>query len=135
MELHVYYSEPKLLRVAWGQSITLDSLRRHFDLLIANDHYPRRLRVISSADIEELGFALTHANMLLIKGWRDDALRRYESVTTALYNLKPVPSAYISYFSEFFDSPKSRLKQFATEQAALHWLRHDSLGHDVACPN
>ncbi len=76
MELHVYNSNTQLLRVAWSRPITLDSLRRHFALLVAN----------------------------------------------GLYKLKPVPSAYISYFSAFFDSPKSTLKLFSTEEAALRWL-------------
>lgn len=122
MELHVYYSSRGLLRVAWGPVITEDSIRRHLEMMVANKHYARDLRIITSADVEELGFPLTQTYMDRIKNWRDEALRHYSSVTTAFYNIKPVPAAYVSYFSTFFDAPNSRMKQFSSEAAAMEWL-------------
>lgn len=122
MELHVYYSVQRLLRVSWGEVVTEESVRRHFDMLIANTHYARDLRIITSADIREVGFPPTQTIMTRISQWRQEALDRYDSITTAFYNINPVPSAYISYFSLFFDSPKSVIKQFSSEMEALRWL-------------
>lgn len=122
MELHTYFSELGLLRLSWGERIDAQSLRRHFDLLMANKHYDRNLKVITSAPVEELGFSLTKENMLVIRQWREDALHSYESIMTAFYGIKPVPAAYIDYFSEFFDSDKSRLKLFSSREAAIQWL-------------
>lgn len=126
MELHVYHSKRGLLRVSWGRVIDEESLRRHYDML-RNERYARNLKVITSADVEELAFPLTQEKMEMFRRWREEALRDYESITTAFYNLQPVPAAYISYFSEFFDSDKSCMRQFATEQAAMAWLM---LGHE-----
>lgn len=122
MGLHIYHSKRQLLRLSWGRVVTMDTVRRHFELLIANKSYPRNLRIITSTDVEEIGFPLTNENMAKIGEWRVRALEGYDSIYTALYNLKPVPSAYISFFSEFFDSPKSCLKQFSSEEIALKWL-------------
>lgn len=122
MELHTYYSKKKLLRVTWGKRIDIHSIRRHFELLKANDNYSRDLLVITSSDVEEIDIPLTRENMLVLKDWRTDALGDYRSITTAIYNLKPIPSAYLNYFSEFFDSEKSKLRQFASEATALSWL-------------
>lgn len=125
MELHTYYSKLGLLRVSWGERIDLDSLRHHFELLKVNEHYARDLKVISSSGVEEIGVPLTKENMLLVREWREDALTDYSSIRTALYALSPIPAAYISYFSEFFDSKKSLLRQFATEREAMRWLMRD----------
>lgn len=122
MELHTYYSNQNLLRVTWGEKVELDSLHRHFELLKANKTYSRRLRVISSSEVEEIRIPLTRENMILIKGWREDALTDYQTIKTALYGLSPVPAAYVHYFSEFFDSEKSLIRQFTTEKEALAWL-------------
>lgn len=122
MALHTYYSDRRLLRVSWGERLDIHSLRRHFELLKANKNYDRQLRVISSTDVEEIDIPLTRENMLLIKDWREDALEEYKSIRSAIYNLQPVPAAYLNYFSEFFDSRKSHMRQFSTESAALAWL-------------
>lgn len=122
MALHTYYSEKRLLRVSWGEVLDLKAVRTHFELLKANTHYDRNLRVLTSSPVEEIKVPLTRENMLLIKSWREDALSEYESITSAIYSLKPIPAAYISYFSEFFDSEKSLIKQFSSESAALAWL-------------
>ncbi|MDQ8179052.1 hypothetical protein [Pelagicoccus sp. SDUM812005] len=122
MALHTYYSEKRLLRVSWGDRLDIEALRMHFELLKANTRYDRDLRVISSTDVEEIAIPLTRENMLKIKEWREEALVEYRSIRSAIYNLKPVPSAYLNYFSEFFDSKKSHLRQFSTEGAALSWL-------------
>ncbi|EDY81323.1 hypothetical protein VDG1235_941 [Verrucomicrobiia bacterium DG1235] len=122
MELHTYYSKNGLLRVSWGNRIDIHSLRRHFELLKANADYDRDLKVITSSDVGEIDIPLTRENMLLIKDWREDALTGYRSITTAFYNLNPIPAAYINYFSEFFDTEKSCLRQFSSEESALAWL-------------
>ena len=122
MELHTYYSKLGLLRVTWGKRIDARSVRRHFDLLMINTNYARDLKVITSADVEELGFSLTHENMMVFRRWRAEALENYDSITTAFYNIQPVPAAYIDYFSQFFDSRKSRMRQFRSREAALAWL-------------
>lgn len=122
MALHTYYSDRRLLRVSWGDRLDIQALRRHFELLKANTNYDRKLRVISSTDVEEIDIPLTRENMLLIKDWREDALENYSSIRSAVYNLQPVPAAYLNYFSEFFDSKKSQMRQFATESDALAWL-------------
>ncbi len=122
MELHVYYSDKGLLRVAWGPTIDATSLRRHYDMLAANKNYARNLKIITSSDVEELAFALTQENMTVFRQWRLDALRDYESVTTAFYGINPVPAAYIDYFSEFFDAENSCMRQFSREADAMAWL-------------
>lgn len=121
-EQHLYNSKHRLLRVSWGSRITLGSIERHFTLLKSSELYSRRLRVISSSDVEEIGFSLTEENMRFLQRLAHEALENYELVRTAVYGLKPIPAAYVSYFSSFFDSEKSRLKQFETEEAAMEWL-------------
>ncbi|MBK1876426.1 hypothetical protein [Pelagicoccus mobilis] len=125
MELHTYYSKLGLLRVTWGSKIDLRALKHHFELLKVNTHYARDLKVITSSPVEEIGVPLTKDNMLLVKQWREESLEDYNSITTAFYGLSPIPSAYISYFSEFFDSKKSLLRQFASEKDAMTWLMRD----------
>ncbi|MBD5779172.1 hypothetical protein IEN85_06675 [Pelagicoccus sp. NFK12] len=122
MALHTYYSDRRLLRVSWGKRIDIGAVRMHFQLLKANSSYDRNLRVITSTDVEEIEIPLTRKNMLLIKEWREEALAEYNSIRSAIYNLQPVPSAYLNYFSEFFDCKKSHMRQFSTEGAALAWL-------------
>ncbi|MDQ8203175.1 hypothetical protein [Pelagicoccus sp. SDUM812003] len=122
MELHTYFSNLGLLRVSWGPVIDTDSIRRHFDLLIANKNYARDLKIITSAEVEELAFPLTHEKMETFRRWREEALTDYDSLTTAFYSIKPVPAAYIDYFSEFFDTEKSLMRQFSSQEAALKWL-------------
>ncbi|MDQ8185341.1 hypothetical protein [Pelagicoccus sp. SDUM812002] len=122
MALHTYYSNRSLLRVVWGPKLGMDAVSMHFELLKANKNYDRNLRVITSTDVEEIDIPLTRENMLLIKDWREDALEEYRSIKSAVYNLQPVPSAYLNYFSEFFDSKKSYMRQFSSESAALAWL-------------
>lgn len=122
MELHTYYSKLELLRVRWGNRIDIDSIRRHFTLLKMCNHYARDLKIISSTDVEEIAIPLTRENMKLIGEMRGEALVGYNSVTTAIFNLNPVPAAYLNYFSEFFDSDKSCLRQFSSEETALSWL-------------
>lgn len=122
MALHTYFSEKRLLRVCWGERLDLEAVRKHFELLKANTQYDRNLRVLTSSSVEEIEVPLARENMLLIKGWREDALSEYESITSAIYSLPPIPAAYVSYFSEFFDSDKSLIKQFSLESAALAWL-------------
>ncbi len=125
MALHTYYSDRRLLRVTWGDRLDIHAIRTHFELLKANQNYDRNLRVITSTDVEEIIIPLTRENMLLIKDWREDALEEYVSIKSAIYNLKPVPAAYLNYFSEFFDTEKSDLRQFSSESAALAWLLKD----------
>ncbi len=122
MALHTYYSDRRLLRVSWDSCLDIEGVRTHFELLKANKDYDRNLRVITSTDVEEVVIPLTRENMLLIKDWREDALADYKSIRSAIYNLKPVPAAYLSYFSEFFDSKKSHMRQFSSEETALAWL-------------
>lgn len=122
MALHTYYSDRRLLRVRWGARLDIEALRMHFELLKANKSYDRNLRVITSTDVEEIDIPLTRENMLLVKDWREDALEEYKSIKSAIYNLHPVPAAYLNYFIEFFDSRKSHMRQFPTEAAALAWL-------------
>lgn len=122
MELHTYYSKLELLRVKWGTRIDLDAIRRHFTLLKMCNHYARDLKIITSSDVEEIAIPLTRENMKMIGEMREEALSGYHTVTTAIFNLNPVPSAYLNYFSEFFDSDKSCLRQFSSEETALSWL-------------
>ncbi len=128
MALHTYYSDKRLLRVSWGDRLDIHSIRKHFELLKANRNYDRNLRVITSTDVEEIIIPLTRENMLLIRDWRENALEEYVSIKSAIYNLQPVPAAYLNYFSEFFDTEKSHLRQFSSESAALAWLLK---GHNV----
>ena len=122
MALHTYHSRRRILRVSWGHRLDIQAVRLHFELLKANKDYDRNLRVITSTGVEDIHIPLTRENMILIRDWREDALAAYQSVRTAAYNLEPVPAAHLSYFSAFFDSKKSRLRQFPSEDAALAWL-------------
>lgn len=117
--------ELEILEVVYSGIITFEDLNVHGTKIMNNKEIPRKLNILT--DARNAIYDYNNINNLLMMEHMKKHLEPYVFVKNAILHLKPIETAISMIVENEILINNYKQKIFYTEEAALNWLKNNTL--------
>jgi hypothetical protein len=116
--------EKKILRTITGGDIGVKDMLKHYNAIVENELFPRRLNVL----INCIGTSCTTKpdEIEIFYNKVKEAVKKYEWIREAILVDQPYETAFVILFEKLMQIEKYEFKVFHTENVAMNWLLNNS---------
>lgn len=116
----VFDSESNILETEFKNDVDAVDILLYLQEFEVNTFYPRKLKTLVTAT--DADFKFTIKDLKSFNQVKNQSLKQYELVVSAIIINNPVAAALSTVYSTLANNKKYKFKVFSTREAALVWL-------------